>query len=51
LIDLIGVVLTLRLVWCIILLDDNLIRESSLERRIRDKIGLGWNGKKRKRNE
>ena len=50
-IDLLGVILTLGLVWSIILLEGNLVRESSMERRIRDKIGLGRIGKKRKWDE
>lgn len=50
-IDLLGMLLTLGLVWSIILLEGNPIKESALERRIREKIGLGWNGKKRKKKE
>jgi len=51
LIDLLGVALTLGLVWCIIVLEGIQIKESSLERKLREKIGLGLKWKKREGNE
>ncbi|MCG3254561.1 MAG: hypothetical protein KAU62_00670 [Candidatus Heimdallarchaeota archaeon] len=50
-IDLLRMLLTLGLVWCVIMLEGFQIKESSLERKLREKIGLGWNGKKRKKIE
>ena len=49
-IDLLGVAFTLGLVWCVLVLEGFQIKESSFERKLREKIGLGLKWKKRKTN-
>ena len=50
-IDLLGMLLTLGLVWCVIMLEGFQVKESSIERESREKIGLGLKWKKGKKNE
>ena len=50
-IDLLGTLLVLGLVWSVIALEGVPIKESSWERKIREKMGLGLKWNKRKKDE
>ena len=50
-IDILGTILVLGLVGCVIALEGYQVKESSIERKLREKMGLGLKWKKRRRDE